>query len=265
MVPSINNLLGGDTWRWVWENPSHHIISSTLRRLGDLTPTRYPLEAICPVTPSTIYIRHSRLDLLILVRFTTRSTFSLYKTETPTSRIPQCTTDIGPPPRQSLVSGTWALLIYKTNRLDHRSYYISTMLLRLLPQPTAAQANPPTILFTLAMPAHPYTAKSLPLPANLLAHKTVCLQEDLDCPNVLLGEKSSWLQGVSATNELADDRSLPMSPFPSSTSRSRSNWSTGQSRATPLAPSVSGCFGKSVEKSSYPWYHLLDKSRLVHR
>jgi hypothetical protein len=73
------------------------------------------------------------------------------------------------------------------------------MLLRLLPQPTEAQANPPTILFTLAMPAHPYTAKSLPLPANLLAHKTVCLQEDLDCPNVLLGEKSSWLQGVSQT------------------------------------------------------------------
>lgn len=70
------------------------------------------------------------------------------------------------------------------------------MLLRLLPRATPSQPNPPTILFTLPLPTHPFTSKSLPLPANLLAHKTVCLHEDIDCSNVLLGEKSTWISGV---------------------------------------------------------------------
>lgn len=70
------------------------------------------------------------------------------------------------------------------------------MLLRLFPNPTAAQPSPPTILFTLPIPQHPYTTRSLPLPPNLLAHRSVCLQEDIECPNVLLGEKSSWVSGI---------------------------------------------------------------------
>ncbi|GFZ48108.1 hypothetical protein JCM24511_05856 [Saitozyma sp. JCM 24511] len=70
------------------------------------------------------------------------------------------------------------------------------MLLRLLPLPTEATPAPPTILFTLPLPTHPYTSRSLPLPPNLLAHRSVCLQEDIECPNVLLGEKSSWITGV---------------------------------------------------------------------
>lgn len=71
------------------------------------------------------------------------------------------------------------------------------MLLRLLPNPSTSQPAPPTILFTLPLPTHPYTSRSLPLPSNLLAHKTVCLHEDIDCSNVLLGEKSTWISGVS--------------------------------------------------------------------
>ncbi|EIW69904.1 hypothetical protein TREMEDRAFT_73656 [Tremella mesenterica DSM 1558] len=70
------------------------------------------------------------------------------------------------------------------------------MLLRLLPAATPNQPNPPTILFTLPLPSHPYTARSLPLPANLLAHRSVCLQEEIECSNVLLGEKSSWIGGA---------------------------------------------------------------------
>ncbi|KAK4686711.1 hypothetical protein P7C73_g3413, partial [Tremellales sp. Uapishka_1] len=70
------------------------------------------------------------------------------------------------------------------------------MLLRLLPIATPAQPSPPTILFTLPLPSHPYTARSLPLPPNLLAHRSVCLQEDIHCSNVLLGEKSSWVGGI---------------------------------------------------------------------
>ncbi|ORY26605.1 hypothetical protein BCR39DRAFT_578799 [Naematelia encephala] len=70
------------------------------------------------------------------------------------------------------------------------------MLLRLLPIATPSQPAPPTILFTLPMPTHPYTARSLPLPPNLLAHRSVCLQEDIECSNVLLGEKSSWIAGT---------------------------------------------------------------------
>jgi hypothetical protein len=136
------------------------------------------------------------------------------------------------------------------------TFYIAKMLLRLLPAPTAAQANPPTILFTLSMPAHPYTAKSLPLPANLLAHKTVCLQEDLDCPNVLLGEKSSWLQGVSFLLFIhpiglpLTVRSLRMSHSPLPTDPSRSSLSMGARRATPLAVSAKRCYGKCVARSS---------------
>lgn len=71
------------------------------------------------------------------------------------------------------------------------------MLLRLLPIATPSQPTPPTILFTLPLPNHPYTGRSLPLPPNLLAHRTVCLHEDIECSNVLLGEKSSWITGVS--------------------------------------------------------------------
>ncbi|WWC92272.1 uncharacterized protein L201_007226 [Kwoniella dendrophila CBS 6074] len=70
------------------------------------------------------------------------------------------------------------------------------MLLRLLPQPTSANPSPLTILFTLPLPTHPYTSRSLPLPPALLAHKALCIQEDLECPNVLMGEKSSWICGI---------------------------------------------------------------------
>ncbi|WVR08550.1 hypothetical protein IAU60_005605 [Kwoniella sp. DSM 27419] len=70
------------------------------------------------------------------------------------------------------------------------------MLLRLLPLPTPVNPSPLTILFTLPLPTHPYTARSLPLPPALLAHRALCLQEDIDCPNVLLGEKSSWISGI---------------------------------------------------------------------
>ncbi|KAK6906640.1 hypothetical protein I204_00550 [Kwoniella mangroviensis CBS 8886] len=70
------------------------------------------------------------------------------------------------------------------------------MLLRLLPQPTLENPSPLTILFTLPLPSHPYISRSLPLPPALLAHRALCLQEDIDCPNVLLGEKSSWICGI---------------------------------------------------------------------
>ncbi|WRT70682.1 uncharacterized protein IL334_007680 [Kwoniella shivajii] len=70
------------------------------------------------------------------------------------------------------------------------------MLLRLLPQPTLNNPAPLTILFTLPLPNHPYTSRSLPLPPALLAHRSLCLQEDIDCPNVLMGEKSSWICGI---------------------------------------------------------------------
>jgi hypothetical protein len=80
------------------------------------------------------------------------------------------------------------------------------MLLRLLPLPTEATPAPPTILFTLPLPTHPYTSRSLPLPPNLLAHRSVCLQEDIECPNVLLGEKSSWITGVSPCTTLQTAR-----------------------------------------------------------
>lgn len=36
------------------------------------------------------------------------------------------------------------------------------MLLRLLPAPTPAQQTPPTILFTLPLPANPYTYVAYP-------------------------------------------------------------------------------------------------------
>lgn len=70
------------------------------------------------------------------------------------------------------------------------------MLLRLLPSASTSQPTPPTILFTLPMPDRPYTSRSLPLPQNLMVHRSVCLQEDIECANVLLGEKSSWIAGV---------------------------------------------------------------------
>ncbi|WWC72556.1 uncharacterized protein I206_106518 [Kwoniella pini CBS 10737] len=70
------------------------------------------------------------------------------------------------------------------------------MLLKLLPEATLANPSPLTILFTLPLPNHPYTSRSLPLPPSLLAHQALCLQEDIDCPNVLLGEKSSWICGI---------------------------------------------------------------------
>ncbi|WVQ95619.1 hypothetical protein IAU59_002717 [Kwoniella sp. CBS 9459] len=70
------------------------------------------------------------------------------------------------------------------------------MLLRLLPLPSTANPNPLTILFTLPLPTHPYSSRQLPLPPALLGHKSLCLQEDIYCPNVLLGEKSSWIAGV---------------------------------------------------------------------
>ncbi|WVF68063.1 hypothetical protein IAT40_002826 [Kwoniella sp. CBS 6097] len=70
------------------------------------------------------------------------------------------------------------------------------MLFRLLPLPTTANPNPLTILFTLPLPTHPYSSRQLPLPPALLGHKSLCLQEDIYCPNVLLGEKSSWIAGI---------------------------------------------------------------------
>ncbi|WVW80876.1 hypothetical protein I302_102866 [Kwoniella bestiolae CBS 10118] len=70
------------------------------------------------------------------------------------------------------------------------------MLLRLLPQPTLENPSPLTILFTLPLPTHAYISRSLPLPPALLAHRALCLQEDIECPNVLLGEKSSWISGI---------------------------------------------------------------------
>ncbi|WWC65070.1 uncharacterized protein I303_107684 [Kwoniella dejecticola CBS 10117] len=70
------------------------------------------------------------------------------------------------------------------------------MLLKLLPEATLANPSPLTILFTLPLPTHPYTSRSLPLPPSLLAHRALCLQEDIDCGNVLLGEKSSWICGI---------------------------------------------------------------------
>ncbi|WVQ85916.1 hypothetical protein IAT38_008084 [Cryptococcus sp. DSM 104549] len=70
------------------------------------------------------------------------------------------------------------------------------MLLRLLPLPTESNPTPLTILFTLPLPAHPYTSRSLPLPPALLSHRNLCLQEDIPCTNVLLGESSSWISGV---------------------------------------------------------------------
>ncbi|KAK8850493.1 hypothetical protein IAR55_004411 [Kwoniella newhampshirensis] len=70
------------------------------------------------------------------------------------------------------------------------------MLLRLLPLPTPSSPSPLTILFTLPLPSHPYTSRSLPLPPALLSHRGLCLQEGIECPNVLLGERSSWISGI---------------------------------------------------------------------
>ncbi|WWD20675.1 hypothetical protein CI109_105151 [Kwoniella shandongensis] len=70
------------------------------------------------------------------------------------------------------------------------------MLLRLLPLPTPSNPSPLTILFTLPLPTHAYTSRSLPLPPALLSHRGLCLQEDIQCQNVLLGEKSSWICGI---------------------------------------------------------------------
>ncbi|CAK9786538.1 hypothetical protein CC85DRAFT_188801 [Cutaneotrichosporon oleaginosum] len=70
------------------------------------------------------------------------------------------------------------------------------MLLRLLPTPSPSQPSPPTILFTLPLPNSPYTSRALPLPPNLLAHRSLCLQEDIECGNVLLGDKATWISGI---------------------------------------------------------------------
>ncbi|BEI81461.1 hypothetical protein CcaverHIS002_0206210 [Cutaneotrichosporon cavernicola] len=70
------------------------------------------------------------------------------------------------------------------------------MLLRLLPTPSPSQPTPPTILFTLPLPNSPYTSRALPLPPNLLAHRSLCLQEDIECGNVLLGDKATWISGI---------------------------------------------------------------------
>ncbi|GMK54606.1 hypothetical protein CspeluHIS016_0111920 [Cutaneotrichosporon spelunceum] len=70
------------------------------------------------------------------------------------------------------------------------------MLLRLLPTPSPSQPTPPTILFTLPLPNSPYTSRALPLPPNLLAHRSLCLQEDIECGNVLLGDKATWVSGI---------------------------------------------------------------------
>ncbi|GHJ88893.1 hypothetical protein NliqN6_5295 [Naganishia liquefaciens] len=70
------------------------------------------------------------------------------------------------------------------------------MLLRLVPTPTEANPQPPTILFTLPIPNQPYSAKGLPLPSQLLAHRSICLQQGIECSNILLGDKASWLFGV---------------------------------------------------------------------
>lgn len=70
------------------------------------------------------------------------------------------------------------------------------MLLRLLPAPKPNQAAPPTILFTLPLVTAPYTSKSLPLPPNLLNHRSACAREGVECSNVLLGDKAAWIVGV---------------------------------------------------------------------
>ncbi|ODN82985.1 hypothetical protein L202_01221 [Cryptococcus amylolentus CBS 6039] len=70
------------------------------------------------------------------------------------------------------------------------------MLLRLLPTPTPDNPSPLTILFTLPLPTHPYTSRSLPLPPALLSHRNLCVQENVECPNILLGECASWVAGI---------------------------------------------------------------------
>nr|ODN82358.1 hypothetical protein L203_05452 [Cryptococcus depauperatus CBS 7841] len=70
------------------------------------------------------------------------------------------------------------------------------MLLKLLPSTAPSNASPLTICFTLSLPAHPYSSHSLPLPPALLSHHTLCLQESLECRNVLLGERSTWISAV---------------------------------------------------------------------
>ena len=127
------------------------------------------------------------------------------------------------------------------------------MLLRLLPRPTPSQPTPPTILFTLPLPTHPYTSRSLPLPANLLAHKTVCLHEDIDCSNVLLGEKSTWISGVShplrplcsvhANEQIIDDVtfSLPLQTV-------RIHFIDGSTTTLPIDSSCAQSLGSVVDQ-----------------
>ncbi|WWD08337.1 hypothetical protein V865_006448 [Kwoniella europaea PYCC6329] len=111
------------------------------------------------------------------------------------------------------------------------------MLLRLLPQPTLENPSPLTILFTLPLPSHPYISRSLPLPPALLAHRALCLQEDIDCPNVLLGEKSSWICGI------IDDVtfSLPSSSI-------TVNFIDGSSSTLPISISCSAQLHRVVEE-----------------
>ncbi|WVQ70724.1 hypothetical protein IAR50_000246 [Cryptococcus sp. DSM 104548] len=70
------------------------------------------------------------------------------------------------------------------------------MLLRLLPCPTLDTPSPLTILFTLPLPTHPYTSRSLPLPSALLSHRNLCVQEAIPCPNILLGECATWVSAI---------------------------------------------------------------------
>ncbi|KAJ9119192.1 hypothetical protein QFC22_003684 [Naganishia vaughanmartiniae] len=70
------------------------------------------------------------------------------------------------------------------------------MLLRLVPAPTPANPQPPTILFSLQLPQQPYTAKGLPLPSSLINHRAVCDRQGIECPNPLLGDKATWLAGI---------------------------------------------------------------------
>lgn len=44
--------------------------------------------------------------------------------------------------------------------------------------------------------APPISSKGLPLPANLMLHRSLCVQEDIECQNVLLGDKASWIGGI---------------------------------------------------------------------
>lgn len=52
--------------------------------------------------------------------------------------------------------------------------------------------NPQTPSLTLISSS----AKGLPLPSQLLAHRSICMQQGIECNNALLGDKAAWLFGA---------------------------------------------------------------------